>query len=407
MASASPGKAPATESKYNGPVDALAGLPQSDLGLPAGLLDWDAPAESDSDREPTVNSQPQQPPPPALPPSLPPAMARLEQQPPPPPAFPATFKPPPLLASIPPLTSAPRQAWLSTPQPPKVPPSLPLSMPRPSPLSEPPALPPSLPADLAPRDMLRGECKTAPALACVRRDAQVRASIFEAAAKEAEMNEDSKGGDTPQHFPPGLTPPPGIPNHGSTLHGTGNCRPCAWFWKYPGCQKGQDCGHCHLCPEGEIKVRKKAKQVVAVAPGGPVQPKSLEQEATDALRAALKLEGATYALSELESTSASDQDVPTTGCGSEQDEAEELHLPSPPREHRVSELAPPMPAGALARSPGPWLWQPAGFPNTDMAMKARKPRPRRNTGPAPVLSTPVPDSNLRAARCSLGLVRPR
>merc|ERR1712190_426266 len=50
----------------------------------------------------------------------------------------------------------------------------------------------------------------------------------------------------------GLTP-------GSKLHGSGSCRPCAWFWKESGCQRGQACMYCHLCPEGELKARKKAK----------------------------------------------------------------------------------------------------------------------------------------------------
>jgi len=59
--------------------------------------------------------------------------------------------------------------------------------------------------------------------------------------------------------PPGLIAPPGTPSHGSTLHGTGNCRPCAWFWKPSGCQNGKECGHCHICPQGEIKARKKNK----------------------------------------------------------------------------------------------------------------------------------------------------
>jgi len=236
------------------------------------------------------------------------------------------------------------------------------------------------------------------------------ASFFESTFKETDTNEDlSKGGDTPSHFPPGLQPPPGIPNHGSALHGSGTCRPCAWFWKYPGCQKGQDCGHCHLCPDGEIKVRKKAKQAT------PGFPKTFEQEATDALRAALKLEGAsTYAHSELESTSASDQDA-MTGCGSEQDETEELLLPSPPPERRMP--APASVAAQIAALPmqggtGPWPMQPAaasaGFMNTDMVMmKARKSRPRRSLGAAPVLSTPVPDADLRVARSSLGMIRPR
>mmetsp|Transcript_48753 Transcript_48753/g.136399 ORF Transcript_48753/g.136399 Transcript_48753/m.136399 type:complete len:322 (-) Transcript_48753:258-1223(-) len=55
---------------------------------------------------------------------------------------------------------------------------------------------------------------------------------------------------------------PGGPevSKGSALHGTGKCQPCAWFWKAGrGCQIGAACGYCHLCPEGEIKARKKAK----------------------------------------------------------------------------------------------------------------------------------------------------
>lgn len=49
------------------------------------------------------------------------------------------------------------------------------------------------------------------------------------------------------------------PSEGSTLHGTGTCRPCAWFWKTQGCANGAACRHCHMCPEGELKNRKKDK----------------------------------------------------------------------------------------------------------------------------------------------------
>merc|ERR1712187_681376 len=50
------------------------------------------------------------------------------------------------------------------------------------------------------------------------------------------------------------------PSMGSRLHGTGQCQPCAWFWKPGrGCQAGTNCDHCHLCPEGELKARKRAK----------------------------------------------------------------------------------------------------------------------------------------------------
>jgi len=59
--------------------------------------------------------------------------------------------------------------------------------------------------------------------------------------------------------PPGLTAPQSVPSAGSSMHGTGLCRPCAWLWKPQGCQNGQECRHCHLCPEGELKARRKVK----------------------------------------------------------------------------------------------------------------------------------------------------
>lgn len=53
----------------------------------------------------------------------------------------------------------------------------------------------------------------------------------------------------------------GGPSHslGAELHGTGECRPCAWYYKPKGCHKGRDCTFCHMCLDGEIKNRKKAK----------------------------------------------------------------------------------------------------------------------------------------------------
>ena len=48
---------------------------------------------------------------------------------------------------------------------------------------------------------------------------------------------------------------------GSDMHGTGDCQPCAWFWKKQGCQNGEACHHCHLCPEGAVWNRWKKKHV--------------------------------------------------------------------------------------------------------------------------------------------------
>jgi len=59
--------------------------------------------------------------------------------------------------------------------------------------------------------------------------------------------------------PPGLLPPPGMPSHGSALHSSRRCKPCAWFHKASGCSNGNACKHCHLCPAGEIKARKKSR----------------------------------------------------------------------------------------------------------------------------------------------------
>jgi len=60
--------------------------------------------------------------------------------------------------------------------------------------------------------------------------------------------------------PPGLVPPPpgltqpleALASRGSVHHRTGDCRP-------QGCQNGAECWHCHLCPEGEIKLRRLRK----------------------------------------------------------------------------------------------------------------------------------------------------
>jgi hypothetical protein len=63
--------------------------------------------------------------------------------------------------------------------------------------------------------------------------------------------------------PPGLTEEPsgGLVSRGSAMHGAGNCTPCAWFWKPIGCQNDKDCSYCHICPDGAVKARKKAKMV--------------------------------------------------------------------------------------------------------------------------------------------------
>jgi len=55
------------------------------------------------------------------------------------------------------------------------------------------------------------------------------------------------------------------PSVGSQSHGTLGpdgqpvCQPCAWFYKETGCHNQASCRYCHLCPQGELKNRKKQK----------------------------------------------------------------------------------------------------------------------------------------------------
>ena len=52
-----------------------------------------------------------------------------------------------------------------------------------------------------------------------------------------------------------------LPSVGSRLHSSGQCRPCI-FIRREGCSRGRDCLYCHLCPAGEVRKRKKNKQLL-------------------------------------------------------------------------------------------------------------------------------------------------
>eukprot|EP00928_Gymnodinium_smaydae_P024490 TRINITY_DN197_c0_g2_i1.p1 TRINITY_DN197_c0_g2~~TRINITY_DN197_c0_g2_i1.p1 ORF type:complete len:390 (-),score=67.38 TRINITY_DN197_c0_g2_i1:108-1277(-) len=75
-----------------------------------------------------------------------------------------------------------------------------------------------------------------------------------------------------------------LPSVGSAYHGSGKCRPCAWFWKPQKCQNERDCVYCHLCPEGELKSRKKAK--VDAMRAGALMPVKKESKETSSGKAA-------------------------------------------------------------------------------------------------------------------------
>jgi len=48
------------------------------------------------------------------------------------------------------------------------------------------------------------------------------------------------------------------PEH-EAKHFAGTCQPCAYYFKPDSCKWGAKCDFCHLCPDGEIKARKKEK----------------------------------------------------------------------------------------------------------------------------------------------------
>mmetsp|Transcript_113192 Transcript_113192/g.283354 ORF Transcript_113192/g.283354 Transcript_113192/m.283354 type:complete len:259 (-) Transcript_113192:250-1026(-) len=50
-----------------------------------------------------------------------------------------------------------------------------------------------------------------------------------------------------------------LPLTGSAAHWTGQCKPCAFLYKV-GCQNGDACDFCHLCPPEEKQRRKKERK---------------------------------------------------------------------------------------------------------------------------------------------------
>lgn len=134
-------------------------------------------------------------------------------------------------------------------------------------------------------------------------------------------------------FPPGLQPPPNTPSHGSVLHEKGTCRPCAWFHKPGGCKNGFECGHCHLCPDGEIKARKRAKQTVMRLGLATPKVSSASAEAESSMMAlgiiSPKAQVTRPAKASLWSTpkrgSLSEEESQTTAVGSEQEMSDGSH----------------------------------------------------------------------------------
>jgi len=47
---------------------------------------------------------------------------------------------------------------------------------------------------------------------------------------------------------------------GSTLHGSGECKPCGFYWRTMGCKDGAACNHCHLCTVEATREKRKSRK---------------------------------------------------------------------------------------------------------------------------------------------------
>jgi hypothetical protein len=81
-----------------------------------------------------------------------------------------------------------------------------------------------------------------------------------AALEKSIQQQKDVGSPTPGPSTLGFIDRPPEPSQGAKDHGTGTCKPCAWFHHAEGCRHGVNCEFCHMCPNGEIKKRKKEKQ---------------------------------------------------------------------------------------------------------------------------------------------------
>lgn len=71
---------------------------------------------------------------------------------------------------------------------------------------------------------------------------------------------DQKPGGPPTHDVLGGAPSLGSRFHGMLAQdGSMGCDPCVWFWREGGCMNETNCKRCHLCSDGEAKIRRKEK----------------------------------------------------------------------------------------------------------------------------------------------------
>ncbi|CAK0903760.1 unnamed protein product [Prorocentrum cordatum] len=121
------------------------------------------------------------------------------------------------------------------------------------------AQPPPPPVEPAPGHLPpAAECAQAPGGAWLARAAEPPAPAPRWSPEASPLPPQAGAGQLGREAGGGARPAP-APSAGAALHGTRECRPCAWYYKPSGCDMGKDCAFCHLCPEGEVKLRKKAK----------------------------------------------------------------------------------------------------------------------------------------------------
>jgi len=76
---------------------------------------------------------------------------------------------------------------------------------------------------------------------------------------------------------------------GSAMHFAGDCKPCAWRWKTGGCANKLSCRFCHICADGALKKRRRAKlQDVKAAARVAAAQKEEEEQALKAAAAQRK-----------------------------------------------------------------------------------------------------------------------
>lgn len=125
--------------------------------------------------------------------------------------------------------------------------------------------PDALPAYVWPKSLARGEVMPSVA-ADLEQKPEVQPPPLEKAKKPL-----------PPHVTPLERRKPEL-SLGSAEHEGGECRPCAWFWRPQGCQNGEACRHCHLCLQGEVKVRRKSKLVMLRKQGRAAQKDAQQQK---------------------------------------------------------------------------------------------------------------------------------